>query len=188
MRWTCNLTSLGRGIALALLCALTLDLAATQMIPFSIPELAARAQLVLRGTVQSQTCQRDSTGRIFTRVELQVAETWKGPLATNRFTIVLGGGVLGEERATVGGQAEYRLGEEVVAFLVLNSRGEGVTLGLAQGKFTVWAETATGAKLARNPFHGAAVSVSPLALSSTNTPPARLTLADLKRQVQEATR
>ena len=45
-------------------------------------------------------------------------------------------------------------GEEFVAFLVFNPRGEPVTIGLAQGKFHVWRDPQTGEKFANNLFHG----------------------------------
>ena len=159
------------------------------MVPMPVEEMAAHSKLILQGKVVSTTVLRDDTGEIYTKVDLQVDEVWKGSLATNHFTIVLGGGILGDEGVSISGQVEYEVGEEVVAFLVLNSRGEGVTLGLSQGKFHVWADPATGEKLVHNPFHGLrpsapnpnrpAVAPSP----HIHPPPAlinRLTLADLK--------
>src|SRR5206468_54907 len=101
-------------------------------------------------TVLSKSCQRDPSGRIFTKVELQVAETWKGSLTTNRISIVHGGGILGDQKTTVSGQVDYGIGEEVVAFLVLNPRGEAVTLGLSQGKFHIRRDRGTGERLAHN--------------------------------------
>lgn len=161
------------------------SLRAVQMRPLSIEQLADQSALVVRGTVLSESCQRDPAGRIYTKIELQVGEVWKGALATNRFTIVHGGGILGGEKSVVSGQVEYGIGEEVVAFLVLNQRGEGVTLGLAQGKFHVWQEPGTGERLVHNPFHGAsdtrgrAVSRD-ARLRATQ----RLTLTELKRRVR----
>ena len=164
-----------------------LPLRADQMWPLSIEQLTAKADLVLQGKVLSTTVQRDPQGRIYTTVKLQVDEVWKGSLATNQFTLVHGGGVLGDEVATVSGQAKYEVGEEVVAFLVLNQRGEGVSVGLCQGKFQVWNDPLDGEKLAHNRFHG----LRPAAAG----PPAkgvtaagfrnRLTVADLKQRVQE---
>ncbi len=149
-----------------LIFALASSLPATQFIPLSIDELATRADLIVHGVMQSKTCARDSQGRNFTRVELAVNEVWKGRPSTN-LTILLSGGILGEEAAVVPGQADYQIGEEVVVFLAVNPRGEPVTLSLAQGKFHIWQEAATGEKLARNLFHG---------------PRGPLTLAELKRQ------
>lgn len=134
---------------------LGLSLTAVQMVPFELRELAAAADLVLHGTVASQSVQRDEAGRIYTEIHLEVLEAWKGDPGTTRFTIVCGGGTLGTERSEVSGQATYALGEEVVAFLRRNARGQGVTLGLAQGKFQVWQEARTGRKYARSVFIGA---------------------------------
>src|ERR1051326_5757721 len=120
----------------------------------SIDQLARESALVARARVLSKSCRRDAEGRIFTRVELQVVEAWKG-LSTNRVTVVHGGGTLGDRKATVSGQVEYGIGEEVVAFLVFNARGEAVTLGLAQGKFHVRTDPVTGERYAANAFHGA---------------------------------
>lgn len=156
----------------------------SQFIPLSVDELTARSSIVLHGTVVSKTCLRDGEGRIYTRVEVAVSDVWKGNVASNRFTIVQGGGILGEEKVTVSGQVEYRPGEEMVAFLVLNQRGEGVTLGLMQGKFEVHRETTTGAKYARNLFHGrGSEKIDRAAQPQTGT--GRLALSELKRRVQE---
>ncbi len=157
------------------------------MVPISVEQLAAKSQLILRGTVTSKTVQRDDAGRIYTRVELQVAEVWKGTLATNRFTIVHGGGTLGDRRVTVSGQAEYIIGQEVVAFLVLTERGEGVSIGLAQGKFNVWLDAKTGERRARNPFHGNDSNTPAKAVKSSPANAAaqeRLTLDTLKQRAQ----
>lgn len=136
-------------------CFLTLRLSAVLMTPLPMDELTQRAELILHATVTGKTCERTTEGRIITRVALDLIEIWKGSLATNRFTVVHGGGQVGNVRMEVSGQVEYKVGEEVVAFLVVNPRGEGVTLGLAQGKFHVWKDPATGEKFACNLFHGA---------------------------------
>jgi len=158
---------------------------AVQMEPLSIDQLTERAALVLHGTVLSKSCQRDPEGRIYTKVELDVAQVWKGTVVSNRFTIVHGGGILGREKAVVSGQAEYGIGEEVVVFLALNQRGEGVTLGLSQGKFQVRPAPGSGEKLVRNPFHGGDEAHETRIHTADRFPsPSRLTLTGLKRRVQ----
>lgn len=156
---------------------------ATQVTAFSVEELTEQSRLVLHGTVLAKTVQRDPQGRIYTRVELQVAAAWKGSAPGGRFVLVHGGGVLGEEAAVVSGQETYEVGEEVVAFLVLNQRGEGVTLGLAQGKFHVATVPGSGEKLAHNPFHGRAPEASSDPVRQGARRPA-LGLAELKTRVQ----
>jgi hypothetical protein len=160
---------------------------ASEMRPMPVSELSAKADLVVNGKVLAKSSQRDDSGRIYTKIQLEVNDVWKGAVSSNSITIVHGGGTVGNERTEVSGQVEFEVGEEVVAFLVLNQRGEGVCLGLSQGKFHVWKDDASGEKLAHNPFHGSRPSESnrPAALPSGSSPAkARLTLADLKRQVQ----
>lgn len=151
------------------------------MFPLSIEQLTAKADLVLHGTVISKTVQRDYAGRIYTTIQLQVAESWKGGPKRNPFAIVQAGGVLGEEVSTVEGQEEFSIGEEVVAFLVANQRGEGVVIGLVQGKFKV-ATDASGEKIAHNVFHGIAPGTEPR--SNEKGTAQRLTLGQLKQRVQ----
>ncbi len=134
--------------------SISANLQAVLMKSLPIEELSQKADLVVLGTVLSKSCHRDDSGRIYTKVQLRVDEVWKGSVATNSFTIVHGGGTVGNRRVEVSGQAEYQVGEEVVTFLRLNQRGEGVTIGLAQGKFCVGADPATGEKFAHNIFHG----------------------------------
>jgi hypothetical protein len=182
--------TIARSTALKLLlgCLLLagLPLRAEQMFPLSIDRLSARANLVLQGKVLSTTVQRDLQGRIYTVVKLQVDEVWKGSLATNQFTLVHGGGVLGDEVAAVSGEAGYEVGEEVVAFLVLNQRGEGVSVGLSQGKFHVWKDPLNGQKLAHNRFHGRhpAAAGPPARGAVAANVLDRLTVTDLKQRVQ----
>jgi hypothetical protein len=163
-------------------CFFTSSGLATQFVPLSIEELADKADIVVQGTVQSKTCARDDKGRIFTRVELAVSETWKGPLSTN-LSIFQSGGILGEDGAMIPGQAAYEIGEEVVAFLVRNSRGEAVTLGLAHGKFHIGKDLKSGEKFAGNIFH--AGNARRMSNGANPSPP--LKLADLKRRALQRT-
>ena len=174
-----------REFLLLLLFVPALSLRAVQFTPLSIEQLSQESTLIVQGTVLTKSCQRDPAGRIFTKVELGIAEVWKGSLATNRFTIVHGGGILGDRKATVSGQVEFGLGEEVVAFLVLNQRGEGVTLGLSQGKFEIRQDAGTGERLVHNLLHGE-IETRRQSVSSSDRLPTqrRLTLAELKRRVR----
>jgi hypothetical protein len=168
---------------------LPFSLAAVIFEPLSIESLTRQADVILHGTVLNKTCQRDASGRIYTRIEINVTDVWKGAIAGNPLTIVHGGGVLGDRQAVVSGQVSYDVGEEVVAFLVRNQRGEGVTLGLMQGKFHVWKDTVSGAKFVVSPFHGvpenAAGQIRLLSVSGSRPPTSPLGLAELKKCVQE---
>ena len=157
------------------------------MVPIPIEELAKRADLVVWGTVESKSCQRDEKGRIYTKVDLAVKEVWKGRAQTNLLTLVQGGGILGEERVVVSGQTDYAIDEEVVAFLVFNPAGEPVTLGMSQGKFRVWQDKRSGQKCVANPFHGTGkIDAVPTAAAAEAVPAAGLlTLENLKQQVRK---
>ena len=169
-----------------LLASVALGQAASQ-VPLSIETLAAKADAVVHGKVVRMSCQRDDEGRIFTKVHLQIIEQVKGRERRAALVVVQGGGVLGRTVARSPIQPRYRVGAEVVVFVVFNSRGEAVTLGLNQGKFDVVRPAETGLATVRNPFHGLAKRDDPRAVVKRALGQAKpLTLAELKRQVRRA--
>ena len=170
----------------ALLAGAALGQAASQ-VPLSIETLAAKADAVVHGKVVRMTCQRDDAGRIFTKVHLQIIEQMKGRSRGGTLVIVQGGGVLGRRIARSPLQPKYRVGAEVVVFVMFNSRGEAVTLGLNQGKFDVANQPKSGLATVRNPFHGLAKRDDPRAVVKRALGQAKpLTLAGLKRRVRRA--
>jgi hypothetical protein len=124
---------------------------AVKSIPASLDQLTERAQVVIHGTVRGKIVERDDSGRVYTKVQVAVADTWKGA-AGNDFTVVQSGGVLGDRAYHVDGQEPLEVGEEVVLFLVLNQRKQGVVVGGSQGKFKV--RNHNGDKSVQNLFHG----------------------------------
>lgn len=136
----------------------------------------------------SKSCQRDDAGRIYTKVELEVTETWKGAASAKKLTVVQGGGTLGEERVVVSGQVAYSLGEDIVAFLRFNARHEAVTVGLAQGKFSVAKDPSNGQLLARNPFDGSSPRERVNLQTNFAGPAPRLSLAELRERVKGASK
>ena len=178
----------GRSFALltALLAGAALGQAASQ-VPLSIETLAAKADAVVHGTVVRMSCQRDDEGRIFTKVHLQIIEQVEGRERGAALVIVQGGGVLGRRIARSSIQPTYRVGAEVVVFVVFNSRDEAVTLGLNQGKFDVTKQTKTGLATVRNPFHGLVKRDDPRAVVKRALGQAKLlALVELKRLVRRA--
>ena len=168
-------------LAVVLSFAVAGQIAAAIGAPVPVEDLTKRADTVVHGKVDALECTRDPAGRIFTRVELDVAEVWKGKPA-GRFTLVLAGGVLGARKVAVVGGPEYRLGEEVVVFTARTESGEPVTLDLAQGKFTVEAAQASGAKHVANGVLGGPADKSGYRLP-TQLP---LELSELRRRVEAA--
>ena len=155
---------------------------AGNLIPLTIEHLVQHSELIVYGTVLNTSCQQDRAGRIYTRVELNVAEVWKGAARKQTVPIVYGGGTFGGKRVTVSDQVDFQPGEEVVAFLVINEGGEAVSLGMSQGKFHIWTDGVTKQKYARNPFHGGDRTPGGVFTQSSTTRPL-LTLTGLKQRV-----
>lgn len=124
---------------------------AVKFVPASVEQLTERAQVVIHGTVRERIIERDDSGRVYAKVRVAVAESWKGA-AGNDFTVVQSGGILGDRAHHVDGQEALEVGEEVVLFLVLNQHKQGLVIGLSQGKFKVREQS--GEKLVQNLFHG----------------------------------
>lgn len=169
-----------------LLGAMALRCSAGWMFPLSIEELKERADLILHAIVRSKACERAAEGHIITRVQLEVSAVLKGTLKTNAFEIVHNGGIIGDIGETSSIQAEYGVGEETVVFLRLNERGEGVTIGIVQGKFHVWQDKTTGEKFAHNPFHGTTrdEAVHDAKRTTETTKPTKLALRELTRRAK----
>ena len=123
-------------------------------IPIPIDRLTTESDAIVYGNVIGKTVQKDDEGRIYTKIQLEIKEQWKGDASSSPFTIVHSGGILGNRWASAEGEVSYKLGEEVVVFLVLNSRGEGVTIGMQQGKFQILRDNSTNTPYARSLFHG----------------------------------
>ena len=174
-------------VILAVLFAATFDLHAVLMKPLPIEKLSQGADLIVQGTVVGKACQRDEAGRIYTKIEVKIIDVWKGTVPDGTLTIFQGGGTVGNERVAVSGEAEYGIGEEVVAFLVLNPRGLPITFALGQGKFHVWQDEQTREKFAHNLFHGSPEPPPRPSLAAadhaTEKSSLRLNLKDLKQRV-----
>ena len=162
------------------------NIPATQPIPLSIETLTLKADLVLQGVITSKSVQRDTRGRIYTKISLNIAEVWKGTPPPADFVIVQSGGVLGDEASVVSGQEQFELGEEIAAFLVMNQRGEGVVIGISQGKFKLWNDTTSGEKRASNGIHG--LGNKDASAQAKSAGPPGLSVAELKQRVRGGAR
>lgn len=152
--------------------------------PVGVEDLAARAQSIVHGSVASLETRQEPGGGTRTTVEFEVRDVWKG-VATNRFTLALAGGVLGNRRVVLVGQPEFRIGDEAVVFTVNNERGEGVLLELGQGRFAVRRDNSGNAWVGNGIF-GDAAADGVATRASSYRPPNRLpmSLGELKRRVQ----
>lgn len=126
------------------------------LLPLSVQDLTEAADVVLQGKVLSRKVARDDDGRVFTSIQFQVQDVWKGEVAGDTFEVVHGGGILGLRKVEVLFQVEFALGEEAVVFCRINSKGQGVTIGMVQGKFDVLKSDYDSKLYVRNVFHGGA--------------------------------
>ena len=157
---------------------------ASRFVMLTIDELSRSAEAVVHGRVVALEVRRDTEGRVFTRVELVLEDVWKGRMAGHTCVLVQGGGTLGEVDIHASGQAEFAVGDEVVAYMTRSPRGEWITVGLSQGRFQVSRDEATGYRWVRNRSwggHGELGNGRGMAW-----PPGRpLRLEELKRRTQE---
>ncbi len=124
---------LAGALAASVLFLLTGATPASLIQSMNLTELTDSAGRVVLGEVLSVRSQWDAGHRtIYTRVEIQVAETWKGEATRNgRVTVVQPGGSVGDIEMRVHGLRSFQTGERAVLFL---SAGEpAYTIGLGQG-------------------------------------------------------
>lgn len=126
------------------------------LLPLSVQDLTEAADVVLQGKVVSKKVSRDDEGRVFTSIKLQVQDVWKGDVDGDTFEVVHGGGILGLRKVEVTYQVQFDLGDEAVVFCRINSQGQGVTIGMTQGKFEILKSEDDSKQYVRNVFHGGA--------------------------------
>lgn len=152
------------------------------VLPMPLNQMAERAELVVHADVIGKSVQKDDEGRIYTKVQLNIRDIWKGELSSTPFTLVHSGGILGNMQSSAQGEVSFRMGEEVVLFMIINSRGEGVSLAMNQGKFQVERDSKNTAYV-RNPFHGGRPPNAEKSSGYRLPTQLPLTIETLKRQV-----
>jgi hypothetical protein len=90
--------------------------------PVDVAALTAASHLILQARVASTTSHwaagGPSSGQIFTTVELEPNELWKGSAPTGLIRILVPGGAVDDLAQDVAGVATFAPGEQVVVFLV----------------------------------------------------------------------
>lgn len=129
--------------AVALVCALAQPAGSSSVIRMTDKDLAERADVIFHGKCTSKASVDDPSGLIFTDYTFDVTERLKGDGdAPTTFTFRAIGGFANGRGLAISGAPSYGVGEEVVTFLdKANARtGARITIGLAQGKFSVVAD------------------------------------------------
>ena len=109
-------------------------------------ELVARADTVFKGEVTTKNSQwvgEGTTRHIVTFVAFKVEETYKGTPATEQ-TLRFLGGTVGEDTLAVPDLPQFEVGQKAVLFVVGNGKQFCPLVGIAQGRFHVVKDAATG--------------------------------------------
>lgn len=173
---------------LALVLAPGIALSAT-VLKLDNNQMTARATTIVYGSVEGLTAGQSPNSRlIYTEVKLRVKETWKGKAGAS-YSFRHPGGVLNGRGMMIAGAARFKLGEEVVLFVddADPKTGCAFTIGLAQGKFTVERDPATGQKRVHRALTALDfVDGKTLQPTSAPKPDTKLSLADLRAQIRSA--
>jgi hypothetical protein len=171
MKQFCRRTS---GLLLLALFVLVLDRPAegTTAIMMSDSDLIVHSRLIVTGSVSSVTSDSDSSGMLWTYVEIRTDRVLKGTLQGRTIVLKQLGGVVGESGLRVIGQPGFTRGERVL--LYLNTGVDG-TLHAAHGfmgKFSV-IEDAAGSLLVERSINAAEIELlartSPAEITNRST-------------------
>ncbi len=174
-------------VAAGALCVLaTARTGRASLVPaLDLSALTESAGRVVVGEVLSVRSQWDQARRyIYTTVEVQVAEVWKGQTpASGRLQVVQPGGSVGDIEMRVHGLRSFRTGDRAVLFL--SAGAPAWTVGLGQGHRPMRFDTAQRRWLVEPGDRSAAVR-SPAAQSAATDGVA--TLEDLRQRVRALVR
>ena len=109
------------------------------MVKLSLDELAKQADLIVVGKVESVRSE-SIKGKIFSFATISVDSKIKGQLQTQQNSLVVKfpGGKVGDVGMNVENSTDYKVGENVVAFLKRTpGQPDYVTVGSSQGKFLI---------------------------------------------------
>lgn len=159
---------------------------ATQMEHLDTRALVLGSDDIIVGQVESVQ-PRWNAGRtkIFTDVSVRITQSLKGG-AGERLMLTQLGGEVGGVRYTVPGCPAFAPGEEALLFVWRDARGQAQVSGLAQGKFDVRRDPATGEATVQRSTPGLAVGdARQLRLVPQGRTVPRLRLDDLMREIRQ---
>lgn len=124
---------------------------ATKVKPMTTQELVKESDLIIHGTVSKVASTWNQQGTvILTKINITLTKKLKGAKALGQtFQLIQLGGKMDNKRMTLVGDAKLKEGEEVVLFLKEATNNPDVNYwvtGMAQGKYMVQTDKATGTK------------------------------------------
>lgn len=119
---------------------------ATSITPVSIEEMTDLSELVVRGVITEVWTEADESGRIWTRAQLEISQSFKGDAPEGLILSELGG-VHHNDYSVIPSAARFSPGEEGLFFLETSKTGRVRTIGMFQGKFTVRIDPDSGQEM-----------------------------------------
>jgi hypothetical protein len=181
-----------RPAAFRLSLALTAALFAVPALATSIVHLDTRglvhesSEIVVGEIEGTRTYWNDSHTKILTDVEVRVSQQIKGA-AQERLILTQLGGEIDGMRYTVPGCPIFRRGEEALLFVWRDSRGRAQVSGLAQGKFDIRRDPASGERLVQRALPGLSTrDARSLAATPAEASAPAITLSTMLREIQRA--
>jgi hypothetical protein len=161
--------------------------AATTMVRLDTPALARGSHDIVVGHITGTSVRwnADRTS-VLTEVRVRVDRRLKGAPA-DELLLVQPGGELDGFRYSIEGAPRFRAGEDALLFVWRDPAGRATVNGLAQGKFDIRPDPATGARTVRRPLPGLGFSDarSLRALAAGASEPT-ITLDEMVREVERA--
>jgi matrixin/putative Ig domain-containing protein len=131
---------------------------ATTAIMLSDAELIVHSRLIVSGSVISVVSDLDSSGMVWTYVEVRTRRVLKGALLERTIVLKQLGGTAGESGVRVAGQAGFTIGERVLLFLNTGADGSLHVAHGFMGKYSV-VEDASGVEFVERSIDAAEVKL-----------------------------
>lgn len=141
------------------------------------------SEIVVGAVEATRTRWNADRSKIFTDVDLRVAESLKGS-GTQLITLTQLGGEIDGIKYSIPGGPLFRKGEEALVFVWRDPKGVAQVNGLAQGKFDIMRDAKTGAATVQRSAPGFAIKdVRRLSSVQSGQPAPRIALDELKREI-----
>lgn len=136
----------GRRVACAVALAAATVLRATTVVPPDFTALVNGSDVILHAITRGVESEKRVGARgvkIVTRVDLEIVEVVAGA-APAHLTLELLGGRVGDERLTVAGMPQFRVGDEDILFVSGNGRTICPLYAMMHGRYAIGHDDATG--------------------------------------------
>ena len=158
---------------------------ASQVLHQTLRDLTLGSSDIVVGEVEGARARWDDSHRkIVTEITVRVSESLKGAPA-ERLTLTQLGGDLDGFRYSVPGSPMFRPGEEALLFVWRDAKGRAQVNGLAQGKFDITTDAATGERTLQRALEGLRVrEARTLSLVKAGEQAPQLKLGDMLGEIR----